>query len=258
MQVSTLYVLKETSYRDTCELFQHSSTVRFAVHKSSQHSSHIFMRRGCQLVLTCLFENYDFSTINFWLIVEFVFVSFLLFSLFFPYCYDPDKMLSLRGCVGDIAPGVAVSSTCPDTPDSDVPDHLTRSSKSIVIFSDHLRLDCPSASCDGWLRVFGDADMIWLPTMYVRCSSEIDGEPSPNSNVRVMLSKFETICTTCSKRIREQALIASLGGSNKWVHCKCDKAGDASFAVCQRCHLSIKRKEDSSESTCGGVTGFCH
>ena len=128
-------------------------------------------------------------------------------------------------------------------------------SKRMEIFSDKLRLDCPSAACDGWLRVFGDTDGV---PNYVRCSSEVDGVPPPSCSVRVMMSKFETVCPLCSQLIKKHAIIASPRSTNFWVHCKCYKADKAIFATCQRCHVAINSESEAASSTCGGTTGYCH
>lgn len=127
--------------------------------------------------------------------------------------------------------------------------------KRIELFCESIRLDCPCLTCDGWLRIFGDSAM--TPN-YVRCSSEVDGVPPPTCTVKVMFSKFQSICSVCVKAIRLNSIIAADRMSARWVHCLCYKAQASSFALCQRCHKTIETVEDSEPSTCGGLAGFCH
>ena len=127
----------------------------------------------------------------------------------------------------------------------------------VEIFSKKL-LDCPCPSCNGWLRLFADAETPDRPN-YVKCSSEdSSGTPPSTCTAKVMFSKFETICSSCSKPIMKHSVIASSRGGNVWVHCRCYKGEKTYFAICQRCRSFIESEAASAPTACGGTQGYCH
>ncbi len=128
--------------------------------------------------------------------------------------------------------------------------------KRVEIFAEN-NLDCPSASCNGWLRMFADSPQ--CTPNFVRCSSEINGVSPDSCTCKVMFAKFSSTCSVCLTQIKKHALIASKAGPSKvWVHCRCYTEEESVFALCQRCHSIISDENDAISTTCNGVVGFCH
>jgi hypothetical protein len=119
-------------------------------------------------------------------------------------------------------------------------------------------LDCPSPTCRGWLRFFGDPSN---PTeaQFVCCSSEVAGIFPPECTAKVMISRFSSKCAQCAGTIKAKELIAADRSGNYWIHCSCFiKRTTKVFAKCQRCNIFIENEIDAEPSTCGGKDGFVH
>lgn len=120
-------------------------------------------------------------------------------------------------------------------------------------------LDCPSPTCNGWLRLFG-SDEDKTPN-FVSCSNDYTTEDGIKMcTQKVMLSKFFNKCPSCSQMIKAKSIIAcTVGGS--WMHAACFQKSHnepSIFALCQRCRKAIKTEEDCEHSMCGGVAGYKH
>lgn len=118
-------------------------------------------------------------------------------------------------------------------------------------------LDCPGERCDGWLRIFADPAAPDRPN-FVRCSTEVGGICPPTCDVKVMFSKFESICSSCSRVIKKHAIIASSRQRNVWVHAACYSGVTATFSNCQRCRKVINSEADAVPSSCSGSQGYRH
>jgi hypothetical protein len=81
--------------------------------------------------------------------------------------------------------------------------------KRIELFCESIRLNCSCLTCDGWLRIFGNSAM--TPN-YVRCSNEVDGVPPPTCTVKVMFSKFQSICSVVSSSLLSSSSLLGILG----------------------------------------------
>lgn len=120
-------------------------------------------------------------------------------------------------------------------------------------------MDCPSPTCEGWLRFFANESSV-KDAVFVSCSNDFEGDG--RCFQKVMFSKFDTICPACKKPIQKKEVITCLATGGKWVHMKCfceiGNNEEVLFAICQKCRKSIRQESDAISSVCGGRSGYRH
>jgi hypothetical protein len=108
-------------------------------------------------------------------------------------------------------------------------------------------LDCPSFSCEGWLRAYGSPDT--RIASHMRCSNI-------NCTLNFVVAKFSSPCSICGLQMVTKEVIVS-NDRVVWMHAMCYGKTPA-FASCQRCHKPIEQEEDAVKSCCDGKDGYRH